>query len=464
MNTKLMQSSSRYLLQITLVATLGGLLFGYDTAVISGAIIFLKTEFSLTAIQEGWAVSSALIGCVIGVSMAGYLSDRFGRRPGLMLSAALFLVSAIGSALPQNLDQFVVARMLGGMGIGVASMLSPVYIAEIAPSRLRGRLVALNQFAIITGMLVTYFVNWALVDVPGNWRWMLGSEAIPALAFLLLLLKIPETPRWLFVQGEEEKAREILKKIGGEGFATTEFINIKATAHLPELRLSDLWRGPLRRALLIGLGLAIFQQITGINTVLYYTPRIFLETGWADTNSAFVSTIVVGLVNIIFTLFSIYYIDRWGRRPLLAFSLAGMGLSLCLLGWTFLSGTFPPFVTVLALLAYVAFFMVGLGPGYWVVISEIFPGELRGRAVSIATTMLWASTFAISLSFPLLLESIGAALTFWSYAAACLAGLIFVVAFVPETKNKSLEEIHALWEPEAQAENLKTGETIDAKG
>lgn len=438
-------SSTPYLILITLVAALGGLLFGYDTAVISGAIIFLKTEFSLNAMQEGWAVSSALIGCIAGVSVAGFLSDRFGRKTAMLTAGSLFLISAIGSAIPQSLNQFIIARIIGGMGIGVASMLSPVYIAEIAPPRIRGRLVAVNQFAIITGMLITYLINWSLVEVPNNWRWMLGSEAVPASIFILSLIFIPESPRWLFVNGKKEKAKDILSKISGSGYAQYAMESLNQLSFLPDIHFSDLWKGPLRKAVTIGVVLAVIQQITGINTILYYTPKIFLEAGWATTASAFSSTIIVGIVNVVFTVVALVYIDKWGRKPLLALSVGGMGVFLLLLGFSFFTGAFPSTVIVLILLGYVAFFMIGLGPGYWVLIAEIFPNAIRGRAVSVATTVLWMSTFVISITFPTFLEKLGPAFTFWLYAGFCILGLVFIIKKIPETKNKSLEEIRAFW-------------------
>ena len=438
-------AASGYLLRIVLVATLGGLLFGYDTAVISGAIVFLTDEFALTPLQEGWAVSCALVGCIVGVAAAGYLSDAFGRRRSLLISAVLFLVSAIGSALPQDLTQFVIARVLGGMGIGVASMLSPVYIAELSPPKLRGRLVALNQLAIITGMLVTYGVNYALVDVPDNWRYMLGSEALPAATFLVLLFFIPETPRWLFLRGRQREAAAVLDRIGGPAYTAEVLAEVERSRELPTVRIRDLWDGPLRRALVVGIALAIFQQITGINTILYYTPKIFLEAGWATTEGAFVSTLAVGAVNLIFTIVSLRYIDRWGRRPLLAFSVGGMAVFLFLLSAAFYVGTFPPLVTVVAVLGYVAFFVVGLGPGYWVLISEIYPNAIRGRAVSIATTVLWMAAFAISSTFPLMLAELGPPATFALYGVFSVLAFIFILWQVPETRNKTLEEIRMIW-------------------
>lgn len=438
--------ASGYLLRITLVATLGGLLFGYDTAVISGAIVFITPYFGLDAAQEGWAASCALIGCILGVAAAGPLSDFWGRKRSLLVAGVLFLVSAIGSALPQTFTQFVVARILGGLGIGVASMLSPVYIAEIAPPDLRGRLVGLNQLAIVSGMLVTYFVNYLLVDVPDNWRWMLGSEAIPAAAFLVLLLTIPETPRWLYLRGREAEARGVLGKIGGAAYAERVVQGIVAAAKLPEVRMADLWNGPFRKALLIGVALAVFQQITGINTILYYTPKIFLEAGWADTADAFESTLAVGVVNIVFTVAALFYIDRLGRRPLLLISVGGMAVFLFLLSAAFHLGTFPAWVTVLALLFYVSFFVFGLGPGYWVLIAELYPNAIRGRAVSVATTVLWMAAFAIASTFPLLLERFGAAATFALYGVFSVAAFAFIAVFVPETRGRTLEEIRRGWE------------------
>ena len=437
---------SGYLLRIILIATLGGLLFGYDTAVISGAIVFLVRDFELSAAQEGWAVGCAILGCIAGVGVAGYLSDRFGRRRGLMVAASLFLISAVGSALPDTLSQFVVARILGGMGIGVASMLGPVYIAEVAPPDKRGRLVALNQMAIVTGMLITYFSNYALVDTPNAWRWMLGLEAIPAAAFLLLLFAIPKTPRWLYLSGQRTKAVDVLHRIGGAVYAQGVIDEIRADEKVPPARMSDLFNGPLRKALVVGVVLAIFQQITGINAILYYTPKIFLEAGWASTEDAFGTTLAVGGVNFFFTLVALRYIDTWGRRPLLLGSVAGMAVFLVLLTVAFYVGTFPPIITVLALLGYVAFFVMGLGPGYWVLMAEIFPNAIRGRAAGLATMVLWISAYLVAQFFPLLLERAGPVGTFGLFAFFTVLSLIFIARFVPETRNKTLEEIRMMWE------------------
>jgi len=442
--------SRAYVYQLAAVAALGGLLFGYDTAVISGAIGFLATRFDLGAVWKGWAASSALVGCIIGAATAGVISDRLGRKTALLLSAVLFLVSAIGTALPRTLLEFILFRILGGIGVGIAAMLSPLYIAEVAPAAIRGRLVSINQFTIVLGMLVVYFVN-ALVagmgdeswNVAWGWRWMFGSEALPALLFFFLLFRVPESPRWLTKQGNEERALAVLTRIRGAVSAEEELEDIKKTIAQESGSLRQLLQPGLRVALLVGICLAILQQVTGINVVLYYAPEIFKTTGMVSTK-AINDTVIVGFVNLLFTLVAFAIVDRLGRKPLLLIASAGMGLSLVLLGYFFVLERFEGPWVLLFMLAYVASFAVAMGPVVWVVISEIFPTRVRGRAMSIATVCLWISCFAVSQFFPLMLETLHGSV-FFIYAAMCAVAFLFVAVFVPETKGKTLEEIERKW-------------------
>ncbi|ARN56256.1 sugar porter family MFS transporter [Sedimentisphaera salicampi] len=444
------QGSLSYVAVVAAVAALGGLLFGYDTAVISGAIGFLRTRFELNSMMTGWAASAALVGCIFGAMFAGTLSDRFGRKRVMMLAGGMFFISAMWSAMPYQLFDFIIARIVGGLGVGAASMLSPLYIAEISPARIRGRLVSLNQFAIIGGMLVVYFVNTMIArqggeawNVEYGWRWMFGSEAVPAILFFGLLFLVPESPRWLTEAGKEKKARNILTKVGGSEHAEAELKEIKDTIAMESGSIWDLFKPGIRMALIIGAGLAILQQITGINIVLYYAPEIFKNAG-LTAESALSDTVIVGIVNLTFTVVAIAVVDKLGRKPLLLIASAGMGISLLLLGRAIRMEQFEGPWVLLFVLTYVASFAVAMGPVVWVVISEIFPTKIRGRAMSVATVCLWTACFLVSVFFPYMLETFKGSV-FWIYAGVCGAAFLFVLFFVPETKGKSLEEIAKSW-------------------
>jgi len=446
------QAHRRYVLGACLVATLGGLLFGYDTAVISGGIGFLKQHFGLNEWQEGWAASSALLGCVLGVMAAGWMSDRFGRRVSLILAAVAFLVSAVGTALPRTLTEFVVYRALGGVGVGIASMLSPMYIAEIAPAGMRGRLVSLNQIAIVTGMLVVYFVNYFIAhgrpeawNVATGWRWMFGSEALPCVVFLALLFLVPESPRWLAARGRRAEALDILRRVGGADHAAREMAEIEAALREEPAGLRDLLRPGMIGLLATGVALAVFQQVTGINVILYYAPKIFATLG-AATDVAMLNTIAVGASMVLFTFVAIATVDRWGRRPLLL--LASAGMAVCLFGFgavAYLQRTGP--WALLFIIGYIASFSVAMGPVVWVVLSEMFPNRVRGRAMSVATFFLWTSNYAVSQTFPVLndhpwlVERFHRAFPFWVYGALCIAAFLFIRRWIPETRGRTLEEI-----------------------
>ena len=451
------RGSVAYLTRLSLVAALGGLLFGYDTAVISGAIGFLQTHFELDAAMKGWAASSALVGCFIGVAFAGEVNDRCGRRTALILAAFLFLVSAVGTAMPRTLTQFILFRMIGGLGVGIASMTSPMYIAEISPARIRGRMVSLNQFAIIFGMLVVYFVNYFIAgagdeawNVATGWRWMFGSEAIPAVLLLLLLFTVPESPRFLTKQGREDRARRVLARVGGPEHADRELAEIKSS--LTEKSGSPAWlfSPKMRIVLVIGVLLAVLQQVTGINVFLYYAPEILKATAGADMDLALLQTVLVGAVNLGFTILAIWVVDKVGRKPLMIIGASGMGVCLAAIGFASMARLIGPWLLIF-MLGYIASFAMSVGPVTWVILSEIFPTKIRGRALAIATFCLWVANFIVSQTFPMmdenavLVERFHHGFPFLVYALFCLVLVFVMIKLVPETKGRSLEEIERMW-------------------
>ena len=459
--------SKRYVMLVTIVAALGGLLFGYDTAVIAGAIGFLQSHFNLDPVMKGWAASSALLGCVIGVSFAGVFSDTMGRKKTLVLSGVLFLLSAIGTATPNAFYLFVIFRMLGGVGVGVASMASPMYIAEISPGKVRGRMVSVNQLAIVTGMLIIYFVNYFIAlgsdeawNVATGWRWMFASGALPSAAFLALLSFVPESPRWLVEKGKKEKANQILSRVGGKEFAEGEIRSIESSLDQEVETLGQLFRTGWRKVMVLGIALAILQQVTGINVFLYYAPEIFKKLG-AGVDAALLQTVVVGAVNLAFTIVAIWTVDRLGRKPLMMIGATGMGISLVAMG---LAAQFQvvSIWVLLCILTYIACFALSVGPVTWVLLSEIYPTRIRGRALSVATFCLWAANFVVSQTFPMMDENASLiarfnhGFPFYVYAAFCLILLLTVWRGVPETKGRSLEEIEKHWNAERKLENRNT--------
>ena len=440
-----MKKTAWYVLSVTLVAAIGGLIFGFDTAIVAGATRYMKEQFSLDSLQEGWAVSVVLIGCMFGAGLAGPISDRIGRRRFMLVSAVLFLVSAVGCALPRTITAFVIFRFIGGLGIGSAAVLSPLYIAEIAPARVRGALVSVNQLAIVTGILLAYFVNWAFAGAgPANWRWMYAMGAVPSVLFFFLLLGVPESPRWLVKNGREDEARTVLTRADSAEAAAAGIREIKDTLALEEGSFRELFRPAFRRPLLIAVVLAVFQQITGINAILYYAPRIFEGAGF-ERMSAIGQSTIVGLVNMLFTVVAIVLADRVGRRPLLLVATGGMGVSLVLLGAAFKFPVLPASALLLIILLYIAFFASAMGPLVWVVMAEIFPIKVRGSAMGMATLILWLADFAVTLTFPVISDRFHPSSAFWLYAAMCALDLVFMWFFLPETKGKTLEEIERRW-------------------
>lgn len=442
-------SSARllYLTVICLVAALGGLLFGFDTAVISGAEGMFTQEFNLSAEMEGWVVGSAIVGCFFGALAAGSLSDRFGRKRVLLLSAIFFTVSAAWCGLAASVQQLVWARIVGGLGIGIASMTSPLYIAEISPPRLRGRLVALQQLAIVLGILGAFFSNslvrgTELADAT-KWRWMLAVGTVPAVLFFVLILPIPESPRWLTKQGFRDQARSILARVAGSQEADAEMAQILDAISHEGGSIRDFFRPGLFKALVIGVTLMVLTQVTGINAIMYYAPTVFQQAGFAAADS-YAQSIWVGLVNLVFTLLSMAVVDHLGRKPLLVIGSICMGLALLWVGYGFhvKAGGVG---LLLGVLAYVGSFAFSMGVVGWVVISEIYPTRTRGRAMAIATAAVWFACYAVSQTFPMLRDRAGMAVTFWIYAALCVVALAFVLVAIPETKGRSLEEIERSW-------------------
>lgn len=437
---------------VTLVAATGGFLFGYDTAVINGANQYLKAHFHLDAMQEGIAGASAILGCIPGAMCAGFLSDRFGRRKVLFLCAILYALSGVLSAIPRTFTEFLAARFISGLGIGASSMIIPVYIAELSPAAKRGRLGSLFQLGIVLGIFLTLFLNariQGLGDEAWNaaqgWRWMLGAEVAPAVLLLALLFLVPESPRWLLGVGRDEEARRILESVGGPVHASQEMAAVRAVLGAEEGRFSELFHARFRRPLVIAVLLMAFSQFSGINAIMYYSTKIFATAG-VGVKDAFMSSVIVGLVNVVFTFVAIAFVDRAGRRALLLVGLTIQVAALGTVGWMFHAG-YSGVPLLLAILAFIGAFSMALGPISWVLCSEIFPTRVRGRAMSLATFTIWTSCYLVAQTFPMLNDNpaIGPALTFWVYGACSLAGLIFVFTTVPETKGRSLEEIEHSW-------------------
>ena len=452
----LQTGSITYVFLITIVAALGGLLFGYDTGVINGAIGPLKAYFNLDEVREGWAMGCALLGCALGAAGAGAISDRFGRKKVLILSAVLFFVSAIGTAVPTTLTMFILFRIFAGLGIGAASISSPLYIAEITPARIRGRMVSINQFAIVSGISIVFFVNY-FIALQGDelwnqnhgWRWMFASGALPALVLLVLLFLVPESPRWLTKQGREDEALGILTRVNGSDRARTELAEIKDTLRHETGSLGQLFQPGMKMVLVIGIVLAILQQVTGINVFLYFGTEIFKKMG-SGTNAALLQTVVVGAVNLSFTVIAIWTVDRLGRKPLMMIGSTGMGICLLAMGLGAYVQTTGLWM-LLFILGYIACFALSVGPVTWVILSEIFPTRIRGRAMAVATVCLWIANYIVSQTFPMmdanpwLLQTFHRGFPFWLYGAFCIVLLVCVRALVPETKGKTLEEIERHW-------------------
>lgn len=434
-----------FLILVTFAAALGGLLFGFDTAVISGAVTFIKTYFDLDDIALGWAVSSLLAGCIVGVIASGKPADVLGRRKTLLVASLLFLISAIGSALSNHLYVFVVFRFIGGIAVGTASMLSPMYISEISPAAKRGSLVSLNQLAIVIGILVAFFSNYILVSVgDNNWRWMLAVMGVPALFFFVTLLFIPESPRWLVQKGKKTEAFSILERINGTEPATVEMKAVEQSIAKEEKgSYKEVFSKKMSPLIRMGIVVAVFSQFTGINSIMYYAPMIFAKTG-IGIGDSLMQTIAVGGVNVIFTFVAIKYIDKFGRKPLLIAGCTGMAISLVVLAVAFYLHEFGGFLILVFILIYIASFAASLGPVTWVFLAEIYPNRLRSEAMSVAVVFLWAAVFLVSLTFPYMLNVLGGGTVFLVFGSMCVVYLVFLITKIPETKGKSLEELERI--------------------
>ena len=516
-----MHQHTRFTVKVALIVALGGFLMGFDASVISGVVGFIETEFDLTKIQLGWSVASLTLTATLAMMLAGPLSDRIGRRPVLKIAAALFAVSAIASAVAPNFLILVIARMIGGFGVGAALIIAPMYIAEIAPAELRGRMVSFNQLNIVIGISVAFFSNYLILQLgqsdlawaeslrlgDWNWRWMLGVETLPAILYLFALLFVPESPRWLAMHGRDDEALRIFEKAGDPETAQANLAavheSLTAEAEKQGLPIRLLFQPAMKLVLTIGVSIAILQQITGINSVFFYAPMIFEQSG-IGTDASFMQAILVGIVNLVFTVVAMALIDKLGRRPLLGFGLAGIAVCMLTLAYGFGSATYTltetsintlqidvdrrdiapvlnveydsdiafreavsaaigndafkqnesllvsaaidmnPSLILFGILGFVASFAVSLGPVMWVLFSELFPNQLRGLAISFAGLVNSAVSFGVQLVFPWELENLGNSTTFLIYGLFAIVGLIFIMRLLPETKGRSLEEIEQL--------------------
>ena len=515
-----MTGQLRYTVMVALIVALGGFLMGFDASVISGVVSFIGPEFNLRPFELGWSVASLTLTATLGMMVSGPLSDRFGRKPVLRIAAALFGVSALASAVAPNFVALVGARMLGGFGVGAALIVAPMYIAEIAPAQIRGRMVSFNQLNIVIGISAAFFSNYLILRLGAsdlgwvqalnladwNWRWMLGVEAIPAIVYFLALFAVPESPRWLVMNDREDEALGIMERVSDAGQARAgleavrEALDAEASAETAGFR--ELFQPALRLVLTIGLAVAILQQITGINSVFFYAPMIFEQSG-IGTDASFLQAVLVGLVNLVFTVLAILTIDRLGRRPLLAFGLAGIAVCMLVLSYGFGSATYSlddqdvaslpeilergslvtlldetydsdvafrqavveavgpeaydehrsalvsaaismnPTLILAGILGFVASFAISLGPVMWVLFSELFPNRVRGLAISFVGFVNSAVSFSVQFVFPWELQNLGNSLTFLIYAVFAIVGLVIVIRLVPETKGRSLEELQA---------------------
>lgn len=451
-----------YVILVCLTAGMGGFLFGFDTAVISGSIGFLREQFHLSAAMEGWLMSSALLGCVFGAAVAGFLADKYGRKLILLTAAALFILSGLGCTVAINPSLLISARIVGGIGVGFAAMVAPMFISELSPARHRGTLVSLYQLAITLGILASYLSNSFLLHYAGShasgggnslihlylvtevWRGMLGSNMIPALFFFAFLLFVPESPRWLVAKGKYIDAERILVRLIGKEDAGGELKQIKTIVSRETGNFRDLLTSEWRIPLIIGLTLPFLSQLSGITTVMYYAPAIFEKAG-LGSGSSFSGAAVIGFFNMVFTFVAIWKIDKWGRKPMLLCGFIALSLALILIGVSFDHKAGGKDLLMGSLVFYIAFFAATLGPGVWVVISEIYPTRIRGRAMSVATLSLFVGSTVVTQTYPLLRESIGIDKVFILYGLFMAPAAYFVKKAVPETKGKSLEEIEGYW-------------------
>lgn len=428
-----------YVFLISSVAAFGGLLFGFDIAIFSGTIPFIQSYYHLSEAQLGWTGSSLYVGCIIGTLLTGPFAERFGRKLPLIIAAGIFMISSIFMGWSSTHSALIVWRIIAGIGVGAASMLSPVYIAEVSPAAIRGRMVSINQLTIVSGILLAYFSNYILADVENNWRWMFASGAIPSLLFFVFVFMVPESPRWLVSKGHIEKAKIILAKISG-GDAVQEVTLIQSRMQREvKGKLSDLLAPGVTFIVLLGITLAVFQQISGANAVFFYAPIIFEKAGMNVKDQLF-QQIMIGAINLIFTLVAMMLVDKLGRKKLMLAGSFLMALWLFLVGICFHYSLFDGYLLSFFVLAFIATYAATLAPVTWVLISEIFPTKVRTRAVSIATGMLWVACFSLAYGFPVLIELLDAPQTFFLFSFVCLTYFFILLKFVPETKGKTLEQ------------------------
>lgn len=463
-------SYKKYLSLVCFVAALGGFLFGFDTAVISGALIFVTKEFQLSAFMEGWFVSSSLLGCIIGVVLSGRLSDVYGRKKVMFIAAVLFSLSAIGCMMAGGIASLIAFRLVGGLGIGVASMICPLYISEFSPAAVRGKMVSLYQLAITIGILAAYFSNAGILHVSDNdvtltgwlhyiavqspWRAMMGMGVFPSFLFFMLLFMVPESPRWLALKGRETEAYNVLLKINTPAAATDELNGITAVVQTDKGSMKELFSPIFRTALIIGICLPFLSQVSGINAVIYYGPAILDKAGFSLGN-AFGGQVIIGIINVLFTVVAIFTVDKWGRRPLLITGISGAVISLFITGLLFHSPAPAQGLLLTFLLLFIACFAFSFGPVSWIIVGEIFPGKVRGQAMSLATLSLWIANFFVGQLTPVMLKSshFGPSATFWAFAIMCVPGLWLTWKLIPETKGKSLEQIEQLWKNKIKNKN-----------
>ncbi|KRG12270.1 sugar porter family MFS transporter [Lederbergia galactosidilytica] len=465
-----------YVILIAASAGVAGLLYGFDTAVISGAIGYLQDLYDLSPAMEGWVISCVMVGGVIGVAMSGFLSDRYGRKNIMIVSAVLFIISAIASAFATSVTMLVWARIIGGFGIGFASALSVTYISECAPPAIRGRLGSLYQLFTIFGICATFYINYGVANsgsyewgMEVGWRWMLGYGVIPGIIFLILLVFVPESPRYLIQKGRDSEAFKTLSRINGDEIAKKETQEIKISIETEKnTSVKQLLKPGLRMAMGVGIFLALFNQVIGMNAVTYYGPDIFRRVGF-ENNTEFLATSIIGSVQVVFTIIAILLIDRLGRKKLMAIGSSLMAIFMVLIGSVFFfepTNSGPLLVIFIA--GFTASFCISMGPIPWIMIPEIFPNHIRGKAVGIATMFLWGANWAIGQFTPMLINNMGGAFTFWIFAVINVICFVFVMTIVPETKNKSLEEIAELWKPKNKngklSDEFQTDLAADSRG
>jgi SP family arabinose:H+ symporter-like MFS transporter len=439
------RGSALYSTLISIVAALGSVMFGFDIAIISGAAPFVQVHFALNELQLGWGVSSLLFGCMIGAIVIGPITDKLGRKRSLISIALIFAVTSILSAIAPSFLLFVIARIVGGLAVGAASMVSPLYIAEASPYAVRGRMVALNQLGITFGIVVSYLINYLLRGIgPNNWRWMFASGAIPSVAFFVLLFFVPESPRWLFLAGRRAEAEALLVRIGGSDNARRELSIMQLPKGPNDTNFSDLLRPVNRPVMIVGILLAALIQFSGINTVIEYSP-IILHSGGNSLDTAIFQTFVIGIINFLATFVALFTVDKIGRRRLYIIGSCGMTVTLAFMSIGFLTGHMHGIVGLVLILAFIIFFAACIGPVFWILMAEIFPARIRGVGMSVAVFVQWFSDFLVVLLFPWLLRNLGGTLTF-ALTAVIAFGMIFVAwKMIPETSGKTLEQIEEFW-------------------